>query len=353
MSAETTPDHSPCCSSHGLNMSCERYRRTHFVEVRPCCATDAARLKGEPQDAAPVAVEAAAPVAVEAAAPTLAAPAVGPTPAPAPRPNIAPGIYEGMSNADYHADPALGSTSLKTLALRTPAHWKYESENSVYKHAYDIGTLAHSLILEGDTSSVAVIDVADKRGNKWTVPAAEAREAGKIPVTAAEWVDIEGMRDSVMAHPIAARMFTGHTAETSVFHDDNGVMVKVRPDARKPGLIGDLKTCADADPNEFGRTAFKLGYFISAAQYTDVWKAATGEEVEFVFVNVEKTAPYLVSVVRLTPEELERGRALIQRAKRIYAECQESGDWYGYKHLATVEMPRWAAYEIEGILENE
>lgn len=42
-----TPDHDPCCSAHGIPMSCERYRRTHFVEVRPCCATDAAKLREE------------------------------------------------------------------------------------------------------------------------------------------------------------------------------------------------------------------------------------------------------------------------------------------------------------------
>lgn len=27
-------------------MDCEKYRRTHFVEVRPCCAIDAERLLG-------------------------------------------------------------------------------------------------------------------------------------------------------------------------------------------------------------------------------------------------------------------------------------------------------------------
>lgn len=32
---ETT--HNPCCSSHGVNMTCETYRRTHFVEVGACC----------------------------------------------------------------------------------------------------------------------------------------------------------------------------------------------------------------------------------------------------------------------------------------------------------------------------
>lgn len=42
-----TLDHSPCCSSHGLPMTCERYRRTHFVEVRPCCAADRERIELE------------------------------------------------------------------------------------------------------------------------------------------------------------------------------------------------------------------------------------------------------------------------------------------------------------------
>lgn len=268
--------------------------------------------------------------------------------------SIEPGIYEGMSNAAYHADPALGSTSMKTLALRTPANWKHESENRVYKHVFDIGTLAHSLILENDTSAVTVIDVEDKRGNKWLVPAKEARDAGKIPVTADEWESIKGMRDAVMAHPEAARMFTGHIAETSVFHrDESGLMVKVRPDARKPGIIGDLKTTNDANPNEFGRAAFNFGYFMSAAMYTDVWKAATGEDVDFVFVNVEKTAPYLVSVTYLDAADLNRGRALIERAKRIYAECQASGNWPGYPGVRKTSLPRYAEYEIEGILENE
>jgi hypothetical protein len=39
-------DHNPCCSSHKIPMSCEKYRLTHFVEVRPCCAIDAERLLG-------------------------------------------------------------------------------------------------------------------------------------------------------------------------------------------------------------------------------------------------------------------------------------------------------------------
>lgn len=36
--------HDPCCSAHGVPMTCTRYRRTHFVEVRPCCAHDRTAL---------------------------------------------------------------------------------------------------------------------------------------------------------------------------------------------------------------------------------------------------------------------------------------------------------------------
>lgn len=261
-----------------------------------------------------------------------------------------PGIYPLMTNTEYHADPALGSTSMKTLALRTPAHWKYESENPVHKDVYDIGTLAHSLILEGDESAVEVIDVPDKLGNKWKIPKEAARSAGKIPVTTAEWEGIKGMRDAVMAHPIASQMFTGHKAEQSVFYDDDGLMVKVRPDAYKPGRIVDLKTCNDADPAEFGKTAFNFGYFISAAMYVDVWKQATGEECSFTFVNVEKSKPYLVSVVELDDDALEYGRQMVIRAKAIYAECMKSGNWPGYPNADPVSLPMYANYRLDDLL---
>lgn len=39
--------HDPCCSSHGVTMTCSQYRRTHFVEVRPCCGADADLLAAD------------------------------------------------------------------------------------------------------------------------------------------------------------------------------------------------------------------------------------------------------------------------------------------------------------------
>ena len=264
---------------------------------------------------------------------------------------IAPGIYDGITNANYHADSALGSTSLKTLATRTPAHYQYEKLNPKSSAAFDLGTAAHSLILEQDESGIVVIDVDAKRGKVWTEPASAAEADGKIALTSKEWAQVVAMRDAVMAHPFARGLFTGHKAEHSVFWQElDGLILKCRPDAWQPGALIDLKTARDANPNEFGRTAHEYGYHQSAAHYIDGVKEATGEDLPFHFVLVEKTAPYLVSVAELDWEAIDLGRALNDRAKRIYRECLETNTWPGYPAAEPISLPNYAVYQTEDLL---
>lgn len=264
--------------------------------------------------------------------------------------SIEPGIYDGITNAAYHADPALGSTSLKTLATKTPAHYQYDKAHPKSSAAFTLGTAAHSLILEQDESGVVVIDVEAKRGKAWTEPADAATAQGKIALTTREWGQIVAMRDRVMDHPLARSFFTDHRAEASVFWDEDGQTYKCRPDAWVPGLLVDLKTTVNADPNEFGKVAHGFGYHQSAAHYIDGVKAATGEELPFRFVLVEKTAPYFVSVVELDFEAVNIGRQLNDRAKRIYAECVESNTWPDYPTAEPVSLPMWAIYQSEDLL---
>jgi len=264
--------------------------------------------------------------------------------------SYSPGIYDGISNRDYHADEALGSTSLKTLATRTPAHYQHDLKHPKSSAAFDLGTAAHSLILEQDESGIVVIDVDAKRGKVWTDPASAAEAEGKIALTSKEWAQVVAMRDAVMAHPFARGLFTGHKAEQSVFWEEDGLMLKCRPDAWQPGALIDLKTARDANPNEFGKTAHEYGYHQSAAHYIDGVKAATGEELPFHFVLVEKTAPYLVSVVELDIEAINIGRQLNDRAKRIYRECLETNTWPGYPAANLISLPMWAIYQAEELL---
>lgn len=261
-----------------------------------------------------------------------------------------PGIYDGITNKAYHADPALGSTSLKTLATKTPAHYLHDQAHQKSSAAFTLGTAAHSLILEDDTSGIIVVDADNWLGKAAKEAKAEALAAGQQPLLTKEWLQVIAMRDAVMDHPVAGDLFTGHKAEQSVFWDEYGQTYKCRPDAWKPGLLIDLKTCASADPNEFGKVAHSFGYHQSAAHYIDGVKAATGEELPFKFVLVEKAEPYLVSVVELDEEAINIGRALNDRAKRIYQECVATSTWPGYPAADPISLPLWAIYKSEDTL---
>lgn len=261
-----------------------------------------------------------------------------------------PGVFDGLSNKDYHAHPALGSTSLKTLATKTPAHWLYDSTHPKTSDAFNLGTAAHSLILEDDTSAFVVVDAANWLTKDAKAAKAEALASNKVPLLTKEFEQVQAMRDAVMANPLAKAAFTGHRAEASVFWEEGGLDLKCRPDAWKPGALVDLKTSRNADPNEFGKIAAEYGYHQSAAHYIDGVKALTGEELPFHFVLVEKTAPYFVSVVELDVEAVNLGRQLNDRAKRIYRECTESGYWPGYPSSETVSLPMWAVYQAEELL---
>jgi len=261
-----------------------------------------------------------------------------------------PGIYDGIKNSYYHRDPALGSTSLKTLATKTPAHYKYDQEHPKTSDAFNLGTAAHSLILEDDISAFEVVDAANWLTKDAKTAKAAALTAGRVPLLTKEFEQVQTMRDAVMAHPVARFLFSNHLAEQSVFWEEDGLMLKCRPDAWKPGTLIDLKTARDANPNTFGKTAHEYGYHQSAAHYIDSVKAATGEELPFHFVLVEKTEPYLVSVVELDVEAVNLGRQLNDRAKRIYRECVESGNWPGYPNGQTAYLPAWAVYQAEELL---
>lgn len=261
-----------------------------------------------------------------------------------------PGIYGGISNADYHRDEALGSTSLKTLATKTPAHYQYDKANPKFSDAFTLGTAAHSLILEADTSGIVVVKADNWLTKDAKAAKAEALAEGKQPLLTKEMAQVISMYDAVMAHPLARHAFTRHKAEQSVFWEEDGLLLKCRPDAWKPSTLIDLKTTRDANPNEFGKTAHEYGYHQSAAHYIDGVKAATGEELPFHFVLVEKTAPYLVSVVELDVEAINLGRMLNDRAKRIYRECTESGNWPGYQSGELIHLPMWAIYQAEELL---
>ena len=79
-----------------------------------------------------------------------------------------PSVIDDMTNEDYHTgvgDEAIGSSSLKTLATKTPNHFKNRPPQES-KPYFDKGTASHIAILEPEKFKKLVIRGGKDRRQK-------------------------------------------------------------------------------------------------------------------------------------------------------------------------------------------
>lgn len=240
-----------------------------------------------------------------------------------------------MPESEYHAPvDELSSTGAK-LILEMPALFKYRviDGNNEHKPAYDLGSAVHAKVL-GAGSPIVVLDYADYRTKAAQSDRDAAYAAGNTPMLKKDMEQIDGMAESVLAHPLAKKLHEreGHP-EVSVFAEDDGVKLRCRFDylPNEGNIAVDLKTTAGkASKNGFERTAGDLGYYIQRAHYLDVLYRATGRDVEMLFVVVEKSPPYAVAVHQLDGDYARMGERSAHEARDIFKRCMESGVWPAY-----------------------
>ena len=263
------------------------------------------------------------------------------------------GLTPGISDVEYHgAKNVLSSTGARKL-LACPARFKWERDNRQEpKRAFDFGKLAHTLIL-GEGSDIVMVDA-----DNWLTKAAKeqraaAYEAGAIPVLRDDYEAAHRMRLSVFAHDTAAALFREGQAELSGFFTDEptGTALRFRPDfmTELDGRVTcvDLKTTISADPAEFTRSVAKWGYHAQAQWYLQGLAEHGEEDARFLFVAVEKTPPYPVSVIELDQEALREGQRLNRNAIDLFAECVRTDTWPAYGHnIHTVSLPPWATRDL-------
>jgi hypothetical protein len=264
----------------------------------------------------------------------------------------AAGVVDGMPHNEYLKHPALSVSGMKMLLPPgCPALFRYYQDHPrPSKRAYDFGHVVHSLVLN-DGPQIVPIDADDWRTKDARAQRDEAYAAGHVPILHHEYAEAEACAASVKANLDAGPLFDSGRAEVSLIWDDEQTGVKmrgrldwIRTDPKYPRVVGvDLKTAASADPETFARTAASYGYAQQQAQYEDAI-SATGlsDDPEFLFVVVEKSPPYLVSVIKLDPEAVRTARAMNRKAALIYKRCMETNTWPGYgPGVSTVSLPMW------------
>ena len=282
-----------------------------------------------------------------------------------------PGIYD-IPSETYHADPCPEpslSASMINDILTAPAKCRENSrrlnpdwQEPEGQEKFTIGTVSHLMFLEPHLFDERVVVCAfdDWRKKEAKEARAAAKDAGKTAILAKQMDKILAARAAFLAHGCTRSAFAGGRFEQSLFwrHPTYGFWCRARPDFLADSLahMNDYKATANADPSQFGRHAYNMGYHRRAAWYLEGVTAVFGKRPEhYWFCNQEVKAPHLTSVVELDWSALEAGQEENDLAAAIYAKCLGSGEWCGYRdqeHPDTdrafrVGMPPYAYMQID------
>lgn len=286
-----------------------------------------------------------------------------------------PGVYD-LTDEQYHGDPVLGgslsSSGARTLATSTPARFAWErAYGRADTSSFDFGRAAHTHVL-GTGAPIAEIGANDWRSPKTRAKADAARAAGMTPLLTKDAQRVYEMADRLREHPVAGPLLArdGVAEQSFVAADpETGVMCRARVDwlpdvGRGRVIVVDYKSTVDASPEGFAKASAKHGYHQQGPWYGDVltWLGLhNGQPPLFVLIAQEKTAPYLVTVNRLSPRAIEWGRVLNRKARDTYLTCTLTGQWPGYAQdprrpgerpqIVELDLPGWQVHQYESAMD--
>ena len=285
---------------------------------------------------------------------------------------IKEGIYtpEQLSNEDYHADSAIGSSGLIKFSECPALYYaEYLDQNRPARPSSQVlrfGSAAHVTLLEPDKfdSMYAIADPSiDKKTTKpWKDFKVEAEANNKEPLLYKEYESLCQMAAMIKRNELANSMLTGGKAEMSFFakDSDTGLMLKARPDylVRIPEIgdvIVDYKTTTiSLNTQKQSNHAFGLHRYIQASHHKKVVELATGGNIAYVCYVVQmQNYPYLVRVFAMGENEIQIGNDECQVLLEKIKTCQASGiwpdDWNDAQEytssIITYEPPAWWNYK--------
>lgn len=277
---------------------------------------------------------------------------------------------EPMENAEYHALTSVVSKSHLDLIARSPLHYwaRYLDPNRVEPEptpAMLLGTALHTYVLEldqWDQRYITAPDGIDRRtkAGKEAWAAFEAEAASRTVISASDADQVMRMAQSIYRHPAAAMLLNlpGAAETTHLWTDEaTGLQCKCRPDwmTRDGQLIVDLKTTEDASPAGFRKSVGNFRYHVQASWYLDGLERATGRRPEqFIFICVEKRAPFACAVYAADAEMIAAGAATAARDLELLASCKAASSWPSYSdQIEVISLPPWMRPRPDGSMPTQ
>lgn len=298
-----------------------------------------------------------------------------PKPKPAPKPTwegaaeggeLEPGIHLGIPAEYYHGSGQGISRSMLLDFLASPAHYygRYIDPERPPGQPWDkhkddnIGALFHCLALEpGEVwSRYSVHEAMNRNTNAWKALVANDEAAGKVSIQVPQYEQALAMAKAVRKHPTLGSLLRRGDPEVSLYAHDpaHGLMLRCRFDwlhtiaEDSADVIAlDLKSTGDANPEAFGRQAWRQGYAIQAAFYSRVARLLGLNLQAFAFGAVEDTWPHVGSATSFGAASIELAEQRVSEALAGIAQCTRTGKWpcYSSTGITVINAPNYAFIE--------
>lgn len=251
--------------------------------------------------------------------------------------------------------------------MRTsPLHYRYALDHPREDtEALLLGRVVHCAVYEPDRMDARYVvmprfhggqndDTAERNGyaggkqakRRWLEEHADAEVVpGELYVRAI------GMRDALMADPVAAPMIVGGYAEQHIEWVDEATGIKCRGRVdHVNGRLSDLKSTRNIVPRRFAADAVRYGYPSQLAFYAD-GLAANGIVLEHRPVNIvgESSPPHDVLVLEYDEDDIEAGRRVYRECLDKLAWCRANDCWPGVAggEAQRIMLPEWAKPAME------
>ena len=255
-------------------------------------------------------------------------------------------LKDGITNAEYHGSGELSRSTAWSLLQTCPAKVRHEMNNrKPSSPALVIGSGFHTATLEpeklDDEFAVKPSEI-DGQGPrtkhyKEAFEIMQKSEPDKQWLAPADYDLILEMAGSALDNPVLRHYMADidKVVEGTGYFEMEGAKCKVRPDLYIPGagVVIDLKSTQDASNRGFTKSVRQFGYLFQACWYMHALRLLGEKPKQFVFIAVEKTAPYATAAYTIKESDINKQFSNMERACQLWAACQSSGIWPGYSDM--------------------
>ena len=234
-----------------------------------------------------------------------------------------------MNDKDYFLVNALSNSDFRLLK-ESVLHYEHKELFKLQSPSLTLGRAVHKLVLDPDSFNEDFV-IEDFKGadlNKNTKAYKEAKKEFLQSVGDREVLSIDLFKQvtqmATNIKAIAGGLLQNGQPEQAFFSSFDDIPVKCKADYYNEslGLVIDIKTTKSI--KDFKKSILEHGYGTQSAFYLDVINSLGKKADRFIFILVESTAPYMVSVQEMSFEGIEEGRTIYSELLQTYKNFKQN-----------------------------